>query len=62
MKLGMNHPMGPLQLGKLNYNYEQNPNTNKPVHIQRICAFLMISLNFETSVAKVLIASVLTPV
>ena len=45
LKLGMNHPMGPLQLGKLIYYYEQKYlKIYKTVRIQRICAFLMISL------------------
>ena len=59
LKLGMNHPMGPLQLGKfICYYDEQNSNISI---IQRICAFLMTCLNF-LKLAKVLIlASVLTP-
>lgn len=62
LKLGMNHPMGPLRLGKVVYYRKENSKINNFVRIQRICAFLMISLKFGSTVANVLIASVLTPV
>lgn len=33
LKLGMNHPMGPLQLGKPSHCGENNPKFNKLVRI-----------------------------